>query len=189
MHPIPRHSADPGAAVWANQPDVRPPAIGDALQRARLHPAEPECPFLDHDAQREGAARQALAIGAVARIDQLRLFGDLIADRAALAAAGLRELHRPFLSGLVEGWCPGAELNHRHTDFQSVALPTELPGHGGGLIKMGARPVQRIPRSRARANRCHWIALPAERNLNLMEERLELLIAERDIHARIAALA
>ena len=25
-------------------------------------------------------------------------------------------------------WCPGAELNRRHTDFQSVALPTELPG-------------------------------------------------------------
>src|SRR5437762_7334297 len=106
MHPIPRHSADPGAAVWANQRDVRPPAIGDTLQRARLDPAEPERPFRDHDAQREGAARQALAIGAVARIDQLRLFGDLIADRAALAAAGLRELHRPFLSGLVEGWLP-----------------------------------------------------------------------------------
>ena len=31
--------------------------------------------------------------------------------------------------------------------------------------------------------------MPAERNLNLMGERLELLIAERDIHARIAALA
>jgi len=108
MHPIPRHSADPGAAVWASQPDVRPPAIGDALQRARLHPAEPERPFRDHDAQRERAARQALAIGAVARIDQLRLFGDLIADRAALATAGLRELHRPLLSAFVEGWCPGA---------------------------------------------------------------------------------
>src|SRR5713101_7355153 len=26
-------------------------------------------------------------------------------------------------------WCPGTELNRRHTDFQSVALPTELPGH------------------------------------------------------------
>ena len=26
-------------------------------------------------------------------------------------------------------WCPGAELNHRHADFQSAALPTELPGH------------------------------------------------------------
>src|SRR6185312_16656052 len=28
-------------------------------------------------------------------------------------------------------WCPGAELNHRHTDFQSVALPAELPGRTG----------------------------------------------------------
>ena len=26
-------------------------------------------------------------------------------------------------------WCPGAESNHRHEDFQSTALPTELPGH------------------------------------------------------------
>ena len=25
-------------------------------------------------------------------------------------------------------WCPGAESNHRHRDFQSLALPTELPG-------------------------------------------------------------
>ena len=25
-------------------------------------------------------------------------------------------------------WCPGADLNHRHADFQSAALPTELPG-------------------------------------------------------------
>jgi hypothetical protein len=32
------------------------------------------------------------------------------------------------LNGRTELWCPGAELNHRHTDFQSVALPTELPG-------------------------------------------------------------
>ena len=31
----------------------------------------------------------------------------------------------------AKGWCPGAELNHRHTDFQSVALPTELPGRRG----------------------------------------------------------
>src|SRR5436309_11162375 len=29
----------------------------------------------------------------------------------------------------LERWCPGTELNRRHTDFQSVALPTELPGH------------------------------------------------------------
>src|SRR4029079_13841817 len=25
-------------------------------------------------------------------------------------------------------WCPGTELNRRHEDFQSSALPTELPG-------------------------------------------------------------
>ncbi len=30
----------------------------------------------------------------------------------------------------LEKWCPGAESNHRHADFQSAALPTELPGHG-----------------------------------------------------------
>ncbi len=30
-----------------------------------------------------------------------------------------------------EKWCPGADSNHRHADFQSAALPTELPGHLG----------------------------------------------------------
>ena len=32
-------------------------------------------------------------------------------------------------------WCPGAESNHRHADFQSAALPTELPGHPGHSVK------------------------------------------------------
>ena len=29
-------------------------------------------------------------------------------------------------------WWPGRELNPRHADFQSAALPTELPGHPEG---------------------------------------------------------
>jgi hypothetical protein len=29
---------------------------------------------------------------------------------------------------LTVAWCPGAGSNHRHCDFQSHALPTELPG-------------------------------------------------------------
>ncbi len=30
---------------------------------------------------------------------------------------------------LQHGWWLGTESNRRHTDFQSVALPTELPSH------------------------------------------------------------
>ena len=37
-------------------------------------------------------------------------------------------------------WCPGAESNHRHCDFQSHALPTELPGR---TRREGARPIER----------------------------------------------
>ena len=34
----------------------------------------------------------------------------------------------PAVGSGLEKWCPGAESNHRHADFQSAALPTELPG-------------------------------------------------------------
>src|ERR1700760_3108660 len=36
-------------------------------------------------------------------------------------------------------WCPGAESNHRHVDFQSTALPTELPGQIVGKSGVGPR--------------------------------------------------
>ncbi len=48
----------------------------------------------------------------------------------------------------LEKWCPGAELNHRHCDFQSHALPTELPGHPGRRrqpIQYATRPIKQRP--------------------------------------------
>src|SRR5438045_9120412 len=53
----------------------------------------------------------------------------------------------------VNWWCLGAELNHRHTDFQSVALPTELPEHDGTVMHMESRPVQRIAMAVSRPSR------------------------------------
>jgi hypothetical protein len=40
-------------------------------------------------------------------------------------------------------WCPGAGSNHRHCDFQSHALPTELPGHTREPKRPGERAVYR----------------------------------------------
>ena len=39
--------------------------------------------------------------------------------------------HINILILLRNKWCPEADLNHRHADFQSAALPTELPGRAG----------------------------------------------------------
>ena len=50
---------------------------------------------------------------------------------------------------LVFPWCPGADLNHRHEDFQSTALPLSYPGKekhdalGGTVLGRQASAVQR----------------------------------------------
>src|SRR5215472_16169887 len=103
-HAVPRHSANPGAALRAYQPGVDAPAVRGALEWSRLDSA-PTKGGLRHDKpHRECAARQALAIGAVARVDRLRSFGDLIANLAALAAAGLGKFHRDLLFNLNSGF-------------------------------------------------------------------------------------
>gem|GEM_PF-4228092 len=40
-----------------------------------------------------------------------------------------RQYHKSKLFQLFK-WCPGAESNHRHEDFQSTALPLSYPGTG-----------------------------------------------------------
>ena len=56
---------------------------------------------------------------------QLRRLGPI---GGAFAPKADRSLQRSNESGpRREGWCLGADSNHRHADFQSAALPTELP--------------------------------------------------------------
>src|SRR5437870_244060 len=45
-------------------------------------------------------------------------------------------------------WWPRAELNHRHKDFQSSALPTELLGRTESAVerRLIARPATGLPR-------------------------------------------
>ncbi len=48
---------------------------------------------------------------------------------ARFQLGGFLEILYMSLILLAIEWCPGTESNHRHKDFQSSALPTELPGH------------------------------------------------------------
>jgi hypothetical protein len=91
--PIPRRAGNPRPTFGANQPRVDPPAIGGALERSRLDSAETKAGLRHDDTHGESATCQALAISAVTRVDQLRGFGDLVADRSALSAAGLWKFH------------------------------------------------------------------------------------------------
>src|SRR3989344_5105704 len=45
---------------------------------------------------------------------------------------------------LKEKWWPGSESNQRHADFQSAALPTELPGRGAAHYKEAPRVCKKV---------------------------------------------
>ncbi len=48
-------------------------------------------------------------------------------SRISDACKGIGEQQR------IGKWCPGTDSNRRHADFQSAALPTELPGQIAGV--------------------------------------------------------
>ena len=49
---------------------------------------------------------------------------NLIVKALFVGVGTCTKCHAEFL----ERWCPGAESNHRHEDFQSTALPLSYPG-------------------------------------------------------------
>src|SRR5262249_34092598 len=89
---------------------------------------------------------QRLSAGYVGRIracSSERGVPGCYAARGTDAAFGCEARDRPHSSheknpknlailGVGYCWWPGAESNHRHADFQSAALPTELPGQRRG---------------------------------------------------------
>src|ERR1700686_4749088 len=92
-HTVFRRAGNPRTAFGANPPRAHPPAVGTTLEWTRLDPVEVEAVLRDNHPHREGAAGQARAIPAVAQIDRLRRFGDLVANFLALTAAGLGKVH------------------------------------------------------------------------------------------------
>src|ERR1700681_3703027 len=63
-----------------------------------------------------------------------------LCGKRVLVAIRLRRPQEPLslMRKSLIYWWPGVELNHRHADFQSAALPTELPGRRGkGAYKTG----------------------------------------------------
>jgi hypothetical protein len=90
-------------------------------------------------------------VGVVARREER----SSVVDAARLRSTCLRSrrrccrlnghVGRRALRNLPRFLCPGAESNRRHADFQSAALPTELPGHPPPLVAGGSH-LSRAPR-------------------------------------------
>jgi site-specific DNA recombinase len=81
---------------------------------------------------RDAAARKAYLAAIIDSIvvseNTIRITGSNDNLRSTLGPDGQPV---PVVRKSVQEWCPGAGSNHRHCDFQSHALPTELPGRRG----------------------------------------------------------
>ena len=86
----------------------------------------PCCPW--HPAKPRRAASRADLQDAELLYRKPRLAGspERFAEQSQIRPiSAVSEAHVSYERG---EWCPGADSNHRHADFQSAALPTELPG-------------------------------------------------------------
>ncbi len=54
----------------------------------------------------------------------------LTAPKRDMAVTAIAETTAIIQINQIVKWCPGAESNHRHEDFQSTALPLSYPGTG-----------------------------------------------------------
>src|SRR5688572_14872892 len=82
------------------------------------------------------------------------------------------------------GWWPGTESNRRHCDFQSHALPTELPGRSERLLSIACdlRTVQRPRQNPANA------AKYKSRDLYLRKGKRRLAAARDALRKRLQEL-
>src|SRR5437667_9294843 len=105
-----RAAEDPRAAIRAHPASGGAAAVGEALDRSRLAARQAERGGGDDDRHRERAAGHALAVAAMAGIGGNRRLGDLVAQLAALAAAGQWQLHGPYLPEFCPRIIPVAGL-------------------------------------------------------------------------------
>src|SRR5262245_24777263 len=106
--------------------------------------------------RRQAAHRQRLRTGARWRPLAQRLAEDAMhlldrvrnesgSNEVPLSSAVGPTAEKPdSITRIFRGWCPGAELNHRHLHFQCSALPTELPGRTLGAEPAGRRAGRRL---------------------------------------------
>ena len=67
----------------------------------------------------------------ISRFRPQTIFGEKAGDGPGRMAKAEQHSLRAKHQNFEKKWCPRADSNHRHSDFQSLALPTELLGHLG----------------------------------------------------------
>ena len=80
----------------------------------------------------------------------------------------------------MKGWCPETESNCRHGDFQSPALPTELPGHKSVAVYAEGRVFKRRMARKSSTEAHYSLGLEVRRGLGTIaeEEFFHLLFEE-----------